>query len=112
MAKLAEYNVRRCIFAHDECRNTGKTNRNISNMEFLFSNEKNLIFFFFFKLCQIICKLLEKYKYAGQNLGQMKSTKKFASAEDAIKTVTDGWVGEQNDADMSYIEKYRHHDSG
>lgn len=24
LAKLAEYNVRRCIFGHDECRNTGK----------------------------------------------------------------------------------------
>lgn len=29
LAKLAEYNVRRCVFGHDECRNTGKTNRNI-----------------------------------------------------------------------------------
>lgn len=38
LAKLAEYNVRRCIFGHDECRNTGNTNRNIFNLFLLSIN--------------------------------------------------------------------------
>lgn len=56
-------------------------------------------------------KKLDVYRYAGQNLGQMQSTKPF-SPEKIIETITTGWFNEHNDADMSYIGKYRRHENG
>lgn len=62
----------------------------------------NLISFLLFSLS------LGIYKYAGQNLGQMKNSAKYSTPENAITTVIKGWFEEHNDADMSFIEKYRH----
>lgn len=63
---------------------------------------------FSFPLFEIISLSLGIYKYAGQNLGQMKSSAKYSTPENAIKTVIKGWFDEHNDANMTFIEKFRH----
>lgn len=65
------------------------------------------------KLHQILISVIRNnllgiYKYAGQNLGQMKSSARYPTPENAIKTVIKGWFEEHNDANMTFIEKYRH----
>lgn len=46
--------------------------------------------------------------YAGQNLGLLKSSRKFPTPEEAIKTVTSGWFDECKNGDMKIIDKFRH----
>lgn len=55
---------------------------------------------------------LDKFLYAGQNLGQMRKSSKYPEAKELIKTIIYGWYEEHKDADMTYIDEFRHPDSG
>lgn len=53
-----------------------------------------------------------KFKYAGQNLGQVSHSNSFMNEIFVIKNIINGWCNEYKDIDMTYIEKYRKHDTG
>lgn len=53
---------------------------------------------------------LAKFKFAGQNLAWAGSTEPPAE-EEFIKEMIRRWFIEYKDADMSYIQSYRHYSS-
>lgn len=55
---------------------------------------------------------IDKFMYAGQNLGQVKNSAKYQTVEAVISAVIQGWFDENKYADMNYMGKYQNHKSG
>lgn len=66
------------------------------------------IFNFYQQMIIFQHKFLVRFKYAGQNLGQMKNSKKFPKPEVAIKTITKGWFSENINGNMNVIDSFQH----
>lgn len=50
----------------------------------------------------------DQYLYAGQNIGRIEGKTKHLEPILVIKKVIEGWFNEHKDANMSYIERFRH----
>lgn len=53
-----------------------------------------------------------EFPYAGQNIARRGNTRDYEKVPEAVERMTNAWFGEYVDADMSYIDAYRHHDEG
>lgn len=52
------------------------------------------------------------FPYAGQNIAWRGNTRGYEKTKDAIEKMIRTWFTEYEDADMSYIDVYRHHEQG
>lgn len=102
---MAELNTKTCIFAHDQCRNTGNWIHTIRLKSHTETNALWIDFSILFPF-EIIC--LGRFLYAGQNIGQIVAKTKHIDTELVIEKVIEGWYNEYKDANMSYIESFRH----
>lgn len=55
---------------------------------------------------------LDKFREAGQTVDRTISKIKFAEPKDVIRMMIGRWFNDHKNGDMTYIKKYRAHDSG
>lgn len=108
-------NAKTCVFAHDECRNTGKNQLEYTRRYSLYVYYSLLCSDYPvppFALCFLGGLFSATFMYAGQCIGQISSKIKHLEPKLVIKKIIEGWFNEHKDADVSYIENFHHAPNG
>lgn len=93
MAKVASFNAKRCIFAHDDCRNTGELTHECE----IAKNVLHAKFSIF----------VDDHPLSGQNLAIVGQSKGYKPFREAYEDLHDKWFMEHEYCGMKNIKKYQ-----
>lgn len=65
-----------------------------------------------FNLYRIWNFILDKFRFAGQNIARRGNTKGYENTNTAIKKMVSDWFTEYKDASMKFINSYHNHPQG